>query len=68
LRDGPARHAPFAQELPMPDATYDFLIDLIAAQDDCITDGSTLEPHLVELILDRQVQRSAKESGANARR
>lgn len=52
----------------MPDATYDFLIDLIAAQDDCVTDGFTLEPHLVELILDRQVQRSAKESGANARR
>ncbi|WP_165474499.1 hypothetical protein [Yoonia vestfoldensis] len=52
----------------MPDATYDFLIDLIAAQDDCITDGSTLEPHLVELILDPQVQPSAKESAAHARR
>lgn len=52
----------------MPDATYDFLIDLISAQDDCVTDGSTLEPHLVELILDRRVQRSAKESVDHARR
>lgn len=58
---------PFGQELPMPDAPYDFLIDLIAAQDDCGTDGIGMEPQLVELILDRQVQRSAKESTAHAR-
>ncbi|WP_322890069.1 MULTISPECIES: hypothetical protein [unclassified Yoonia] len=52
----------------MPDSTHDFLIDLIAAQDDCVTDGSTIEPHLVELILDRQAQSTTQESASHARR
>jgi len=62
---------PFGQELPMPDAPYDFLIDLIAAQDDCGTDGIGMEPQLVELLLDRQAQSvaqsAAQQSTAHAR-
>ena len=55
----------------MPDAPYDFLIDLIAAQDDCGTDGIGMEPQLVELLLDRQAQSvaqsAAQQSTAHAR-
>lgn len=52
----------------MTDATYDFLIDLLAAQDDPSMDGPAMEPHLVELILDRRDQTTAPKSDADARR
>ncbi|WP_019954434.1 hypothetical protein [Yoonia vestfoldensis] len=39
----------------MPDRKHEFLIDLIAAQDEGCWQGCRLEPRLVEWMLDQQL-------------